>query len=181
MLIVEWLKNQFGDPTPDNLGRRNIKNWRCAVELPEQQHYLSVCIEGSIITIDNKSLSDWVRYDIYHFDTEKEIIIRCKMYDGLPLCSTCFGSGKLDWARQAKNKPTKIEGITIHDPDYIKFVPSNRVIYSACGTKAQCLPNLYEGEKYCYKCGASGMMFNSYHELFPDKLWYEAKFPVMGG
>ena len=94
--------------------------------------------------------------------------IRTNRFIEIPICVYCGGSGKIDWARRPRGGKAK---------GHITFIGSGDIRQGSVGDnkfiKAQNMPLLYEEEKYCTRCGATGINFSDYHAAFGKVFWYK--------
>lgn len=181
MLTFNWPKDNFFPEK--NIVSTTVYTWRGAMlyKRPEGGQHLyqtnvSVCLDGSIAMIPAFSMEEWLEAAEY-IGKEQKKIIKCSMYESVPMCGHCFGSGKIDWVRRVKNKPNR-RPIVFGDPEYIAFFPSEKLSKAKDGMRVQYLPKLLDEEKYCFSCGALGIAFQDYSRIFDNKLWYQTKFPT---
>lgn len=86
------------------------------------------------------------------------IIQASELASVLPLCGNCCGRGKVDWARNAMVGHCLP---AVSSANRTPFNTSGIMEVNSNGRTAQLLPRLEEGDSYCFRCGATGIAFDT--------------------
>lgn len=162
MIII---KSKYDYPNFEKDHNCNVKFVRCCIKTKLGE--LSICASSDQFFLrDNVHPSEILRL----LRLKAPVIVVCDLATDMPLCKLCGGSGKIDWAQRPRGRAQVKEVrrfVPEEQPKLITDYKSNTLI------GFQFLPVLSETDKYCYDCGATGISFVRYDEVFGKILWYQ--------
>lgn len=164
-----------------------LRGWRIVIE---HDKYMKEGVERALFPNVEDGLVLAVDFKTYYVDEMTTLQFlnywkkKCTSYvlraselaSILPLCGNCCGRGKIDWARAAMAGHCLPPALL---PKRRSFLTSGIMEINLNGRAAQMLPQLEEGDSYCYRCGATGIAFDigqyqDMHDKHGEIFWCHA-------
>lgn len=153
------------------------KNHKEGIEralFPDVKNGLVLAVDFKTYYINEMKTSQFLNY--WDKKCTSYVLRVSELASVLPLCGNCCGRGKIDWARKAMvGHCLPVAPISKHG----SFLTSGMMEVNLNGRAAQMLPQLEEGDSYCYRCGATGIAFDvgqyqDMHDKYGEVFWCHA-------
>lgn len=161
---------RFSDYFHDNVQKQHVLKVRCLVRSlnPNAPHRCNFATDTQIFGV-NEDADHLLHIFLKHLRGKHRYTIESKNSAELSPCPYCGGSGKRDWVMHARNTEWvhgDVGFVPQEEPQVCRLADNS--VY-----KIQYLPELIDDERYCEKCGATGIIFRKYDTVFEGKLWFK--------